>query len=97
MSDLVDGSTNDHILPNLLWRHKSPESTPMWRFIQTLNVKYELQLKNYNDLYQWSIENISAFWSEIWHELGIKAPKPYSKVGIRLEPFEFAFDLLTWA
>ena len=64
----------------LLWTHKAPETTPMWKFLQHVNEKHQLQLKNYHDLYQWSVENIAAFWEDVWHYTGVKASKPYLEV-----------------
>jgi len=52
----------------------------MVEFRERLNKKYKLQLKEYEDLYQWSIKNIAAFWGEVWEYTGIKASQPYSKV-----------------
>ncbi|KAI9681036.1 MAG: hypothetical protein M1822_007110 [Bathelium mastoideum] len=80
MSDLLNDNGNDYPQPPVLWKHASPESTPMWSFLQTLNAKYGLQLRDYDDLYRWSIENVASFWLEIWHQLGINAPQSYSKV-----------------
>ncbi|KAF2238937.1 acetoacetyl-CoA synthase [Viridothelium virens] len=81
MSDPSDQIGNDENLsPAKLWTHPSPGSTPMWKFMQSLNGKYGLQLKDYHDLHKWSIENIPSFWDQIWHQLGIKAPQMYSKV-----------------
>ncbi|OJD30605.1 acetoacetate-ligase [Diplodia corticola] len=63
-----------------LWTHHSPQSTPMHAFLQHINKKYHLQLKSYDDLYTWSVENIAAFWGEVWHNVGIKASQPYEQV-----------------
>jgi len=52
----------------------------MWDFMQIINRKYSLQLKSYKELYQWSIDNITAFWGEVWHYTGIKASAPYQEV-----------------
>jgi len=63
-----------------LWEHPAPESTTMWDFLQTINRKHGLQLKTYKELHQWSIDNIAAFWGEVWHYTGIKASAPYQEV-----------------
>ena len=63
-----------------LWRHDSPESTPMYGFMQTVNKKYGLQLRDYPDLYRWSVDNVAAFWEECWHFVGIKSSKPFDQV-----------------
>lgn len=63
-----------------LWTHPSPQSTPLHAFLQHINKKYHLQLKSYQDLYTWSVENIAAFWGDVWHYVGIKASQPYEEV-----------------
>ncbi|KAI1451899.1 acetoacetate-CoA ligase [Annulohypoxylon moriforme] len=66
--------------PAELWRHPDPSSTQMYRFLEHVRSKYSIDIKNYPDLYKWSIENISNFWEEVWQFCGIKASKPYSHV-----------------
>ncbi|KAF4307983.1 AMP-dependent synthetase/ligase [Botryosphaeria dothidea] len=63
-----------------LWVHPSPETTPMHSFLQHINKKYHLQLRSYKDLHAWSVENIAAFWGEVWNQVGIKASQPYEQV-----------------
>ncbi|KAI1204390.1 acetoacetate-CoA ligase [Annulohypoxylon truncatum] len=73
--------TVDHkSAPAELWRHPNPSSTRMYKFLEHVRSKYNIDIKDYPDLYQWSIENISDFWEEVWHFCGIKASKPYSCV-----------------
>ncbi|MCF6238651.1 MAG: acetoacetate--CoA ligase, partial [Candidatus Marinimicrobia bacterium] len=47
------------------------EKAQMTRFRQQVNTKYGLELKNYPDLYQWSISRTADFWSEMWDFGGI--------------------------
>ena len=39
----------------------------------------ELNFANYDELYQWSVENIEAFWAEMWRFAEIKASKDYDR------------------
>ncbi|CAG9993650.1 unnamed protein product [Clonostachys byssicola] len=55
-----------------LWRHSDPASTAMWRFIQNVNVKHNLNISDYKGLYRWSIDNVALFWEECWNFVGIK-------------------------
>ncbi|KAK6079985.1 acetoacetyl-synthase [Seiridium cupressi] len=66
--------------PLELWRHPDPESTRMWKFLQHVKTKYRLDIDDYPGLYKWSIENVAAFWEDVWHFCAIKASKPYDKV-----------------
>ncbi|GIZ37133.1 hypothetical protein CKM354_000059100 [Cercospora kikuchii] len=63
-----------------LWQHPSPETTKLYDFLQKVNQKYKKSFQTYNDLYQWSITDISASWQEIWHYVGIRTSAPYEKV-----------------
>ncbi|KAK3295741.1 uncharacterized protein B0H64DRAFT_153128 [Chaetomium fimeti] len=63
-----------------LWRHERPEGTQMWRFLEYVNSKYNLDLKDYPQLYKWSVDNVADFWGDVWHFAGIKASKTYDQV-----------------
>jgi len=63
-----------------LWTHPSPESTEMYDFMQMLNKKKSLELKTYDDLHEWSINNIAAFWEAVWQFTGVRSSSPYEKV-----------------
>jgi hypothetical protein len=60
-------------LPIELWSHPSPETTQMWLFKSKVETKYKLKLNDYQDLYNWSIENIADFWREVVLFTGIHA------------------------
>lgn len=66
--------------PEKLWEHPSPKNTPMWKFMQDVNKKYQLNLQSYDDLYRWSIENIGDFWGDVWESTGVVASEPYNRV-----------------
>ena len=63
-----------------LWRHGNPQSTPMWKFLQHVNAKYSLQLADYPTLYRWSVDNVAAFWEEVWDFTGIRASRRFDRV-----------------
>ncbi len=75
-SDVQD----DKSMGEELWRHSSPTSTRMWEFLELVNKKHNLQLQSYHDLYRWSIEDIAAFWGEVWHFTGIRASTQFEQV-----------------
>ena len=37
-------------------------------------------VENYEELWQWSVDNIAAFWGEVWSYTGIVASTPYEQV-----------------
>ncbi|GJJ07461.1 hypothetical protein Clacol_001663 [Clathrus columnatus] len=87
--------------PNLLWSPSSPASTSTFRFRDVVNKKYGLSLKTYNDLYTWSVENISEFWSLIWDETNIVGDKGIHVINENATPADnptwFSDAHLNWA
>ncbi len=66
----------------LLWEpsEKRVNESNMLRFINCVNKKYNLNIDGYTGLYNWSIENIPDFWTEVWDFTGIIASAPYKNV-----------------
>ncbi|KJZ76259.1 hypothetical protein HIM_04341 [Hirsutella minnesotensis 3608] len=58
---------------DVLWRHPKAESTPMWHFIHQVNAGLGLEIRDYPELYKWSVDNVSAFWEQTWDFVGIVA------------------------
>jgi acetoacetyl-CoA synthetase len=48
--------------------------------MQYINQRYGMNFKTYDELYQWSITNISDFWAAMWDFAEIKASRGYSQV-----------------
>jgi acetoacetyl-CoA synthetase len=80
MSKPADPSPNGSAENEALWRHPSPESTYMRGFLQRINKRYHQNFSTYDELYQWSIDNIENSWGEIWEYVGIRASQPYKTV-----------------
>ncbi|KAF2104796.1 acetoacetate-CoA ligase [Rhizodiscina lignyota] len=72
--------TNGGTGPKKLWEHTSPDTTKMTEFMKMINKKFKLDLKSYEDLHRWSVDNVSDFWKEVWDFTGITASQPYEKV-----------------
>lgn len=68
-----------------LWRHPAPETSQMWEYLQQINSRNKFDLKTYDELYQWSIDNIGDFWATAWDFTGIRASTPYDEVAWRPE------------
>ena len=64
----------------MLWQHPTPQSTPMWKFLEHVNGKYKLCLKDYRELHEWSIEHIADHWDTIAEYVGIRTGKTATKV-----------------
>jgi acetoacetyl-CoA synthetase len=57
------------------------------RFIDLVNKKHDLAISSYDQLYKWSIENISDFWAAMWEFGDIIASSKYKMVVDDLEKF----------
>ncbi|XP_010787132.1 acetoacetyl-CoA synthetase-like [Notothenia coriiceps] len=64
----------------VLWYPDSKKNTQMDKFRIQVNKDYGLNLANYNDLYQWSVDSYPDFWSEVWRFCGVVSSKPYEEV-----------------
>lgn len=65
----------------LLWQHPNPSSTRMHEFKKLIEDKHGARFPDYEALRQWAIQNLNAFWTEIWRFTGVVASTPFSKVG----------------
>jgi len=50
------------------------------QFITFVNRRHRQEFCDYNDIYEWSIENISEFWSCVWEFCGIRASRRFDVV-----------------
>jgi acetoacetyl-CoA synthetase len=66
----------------LLWS-PSPErinDANVTRFTQFVNERYALKIRDYWQLYSWSVNRIPEFWASIWDFMGIMASQAYDTV-----------------
>lgn len=52
----------------------------MTRFIDLVNKRYGRKIDSYNELHEWSINNLQDFWACMWQFGEIKASKPYDTI-----------------
>ena len=50
------------------------------RFMGLVNARYEKKFNSYNELHDWSINNLTDFWALMWEFGEIKASKPYETI-----------------
>ena len=58
---------------NILWK-PSKESIPHTNIFQLknyINKRYNLDISDYSQLHEWSIQNIDLFWGIMWENLDI--------------------------
>ena len=63
-----------------MWQHKDPLSTRMYDFKVLVEKSHGVQLPDYEALRRWSIENLNAFWKQVWHFTAIVASEPFCEV-----------------
>ena len=67
-------------MSKVLWKPKNINETHMFSFMDHISKAYDLNLNSYQELYQWSIENIPDFWKEIWTLSKIIHSKKYDNI-----------------
>jgi acetoacetyl-CoA synthetase len=74
----------------LLWEpsQERVRQANITRFIDFVDNRFGLQIKDYWGLYEWSIEKIPDFWAALWEFVAVKASRGYDKVveGLRQFP-----------
>ncbi|MCS7122035.1 MAG: acetoacetate--CoA ligase [Archaeoglobaceae archaeon] len=73
----------------LLWKpsEKIVREANITKFIEFVNNKYNLNLKNYWDLYNWSVSEISKFWEAVWDFTNVIYSERFRKVVDDLKKF----------
>ncbi|HMC69906.1 MAG TPA: AMP-binding protein, partial [Mycobacteriales bacterium] len=56
------------------------DTTNVGRFMASLERDRGLRFVSYDELWQWSVDNLAEFWSSIWSFFGIRASAPYDDV-----------------
>jgi acetoacetyl-CoA synthetase len=69
-------------MDKLLWEPSEDQikQTHMYAFMTEVNQHYNTNFKDYKDLWQWSVENISDFWAHMWDFAGIIASKKADQI-----------------
>ncbi|KAH8594528.1 acetoacetyl-CoA synthetase-like protein [Bisporella sp. PMI_857] len=73
-------TTPNNGTPRMLWKHPHPQSTAMYKFMQEINSKQNLQLKTYQELHSYSVVNRSKFWDQCLHFLNLIYTGSYTTV-----------------
>ncbi|MEK6654915.1 MAG: acetoacetate--CoA ligase, partial [Thermodesulfobacteriota bacterium] len=66
----------------LLWMpsEERARNSNMYRFMLFVNERREQNFTNYDGLYEWSVNNIPAFWADVWDFVGISSSRGYDHV-----------------
>lgn len=56
------------------------QNANLTRFIASVNQRWGLSIRDYPELYRWSIKDIPGFWQAVWDFAEIRCSQPYSHV-----------------
>ena len=76
-------------MQKLLWKpsEEVKNGCRMADFMRYVNRRCGKNFSEYKDLYQWSVEDIPAFWDALWHYFDILSSRPYDTVADDLTRF----------
>ncbi|RJX16562.1 acetoacetate--CoA ligase [Candidatus Bathyarchaeota archaeon] len=76
-------------MSKLLWKPSEEriKQANITHFIEFVNKKYGLNIEDYFQLYNWSVESIPDFWAAVWEFVKIKTSQEYKKVVDDLNKF----------
>ncbi len=69
-------------MSKLLWKPSDERirQTNMYHFMQHVNDRFGKKFTNYQELYQWSIQEIPTFWATMWDYGEVICSQPYTAV-----------------
>ena len=67
-------------MKKLLWSPSEIENSQAWKFMQEVNQKHNLKLKNFHELYEWSCQSSEHFWDFFLEFSSINVDKGSSNI-----------------
>ena len=69
-------------MSDIVWQPSGAEvkSSQLWRFIEYVNTRHDLNIKEYQALYDWSLREPSLFWECVWLFNDIQSSQLYLRV-----------------
>ena len=73
---------NDDVANPMLWQPSQLQidNSQISKFREVVNEKYNLNLADYQDLYDWSISNSEDFWESMWNFGHIISSESYTQI-----------------
>ena len=71
-----------------LWTPKTPDKSAMAAFMRDVNSKFNTQITDYHQLWEWSVENHEDFWNHWWNYVNPIASKQPNRTLINSDLFE---------
>jgi len=72
----------DVAIPKMLWKPDEAfiKNSNLNHFKEWLVRNYELEFKDYAQIWQWSVDQPSVFWESIWKYFDVISHSPYKEV-----------------
>lgn len=69
-------------MSKLLWQpvDERGKSANITKFIGFVNERHGNKLDSYDELYDWSVNNIPDFWAAVWDFVDIKTSRKYETI-----------------
>ncbi len=67
-------------MKKILWKPDPKKETKMAELTAIINHNHDQKIKNYEQLHNWSVNNIPEFWEEIWNYCDIIHSESYTQV-----------------
>jgi acetoacetyl-CoA synthetase len=69
-------------MEKIMWKPsvEQIERSQMFEFKEFINTRHGLNLGSYQDLHEWSVDNIHEFWASAWEFFDIIHTQPYTQV-----------------
>ncbi|MCB0845994.1 MAG: AMP-binding protein, partial [Bacteroidetes bacterium] len=73
---------NSSPIPQILWQpsKKFAQNSRLQAFIKWLKDKHQLSFSNYDELWEWSVENTKDFWAAVWEYFAIISHSSYTEI-----------------
>jgi acetoacetyl-CoA synthetase len=68
--------------PQILWEpgEQFKAESSLARYMRWLSDERGVHARDYDELWQWSVEDLEGFWGSIWDYYGVRASRPYEAV-----------------
>jgi acetoacetyl-CoA synthetase len=65
-----------------IWKpsKKRVQEANIFQYMSSVNKEFKKNFKNYDELYRWSVDNLTDFWKSAWDFLDLKYSKTYDEV-----------------
>ena len=71
-----------------LWKPSNSNDSALYKFAKSVNSKFNVNLSSYQELWQWSTENLEQFWRYWWIQSNIVTSKEPIETLISADSFE---------